>query len=121
MEIFSEFINDLGLLEPNTKGGSFTWSSLRENPTYNKLDRFLMSIELAILWPRLSQFILPRGLSDHNPMSLGQENFDWGSKPFKWFDNWFEERELMVKIQNACEAGKGLGISKILKIVKNST
>ncbi|GMI93045.1 hypothetical protein HRI_002973800 [Hibiscus trionum] len=121
MERFSDFINEFGLVEPITKGGSFTWCSLRDKPTFSKLDRFIISPELVALWSRVSQYILPRGLSNYNPVCLMQETYDWGPKPFKWFDNWFEENELMVNIQEVCEAVKGSGVSNILKAAKKRT
>ena len=42
---FSEFISNLGLLDPPLEGGSFTWSNNRENPSISRIDRFLFTTE----------------------------------------------------------------------------
>jgi hypothetical protein len=39
---FSDFIFEQGLTDLPLTGGSFTWSN-NENPTWSRLDRFLVS------------------------------------------------------------------------------
>ncbi|KAK8701661.1 hypothetical protein V6N13_020044 [Hibiscus sabdariffa] len=94
MSAFSDFIDDLSMLDLPLLRGRFTWSNLRESPSSNRIDRFLLSHELASRWPSLIQQILPRGISDHNPITLSISSTQWGPKQFKWFDHWGGNKEL---------------------------
>ncbi|KAK8701556.1 hypothetical protein V6N13_019943 [Hibiscus sabdariffa] len=46
MLTFSEFIDDLCLVDFPLHGGKFTWSNLREYPSFSRLDRFLLSSDI---------------------------------------------------------------------------
>ena len=43
--IFNAIIESLDLREIDLSGRQYTWASQRENPTYEKLDRFLANVE----------------------------------------------------------------------------
>ena len=43
MELFSEFIEDLNLIDLPLEGGSFTWSSGSERPSMSRIDKVLVS------------------------------------------------------------------------------
>ncbi|XVF04627.1 hypothetical protein REPUB_Repub05bG0100600 [Reevesia pubescens] len=76
MDLFSNFITNGELLDLPTVGGLYTWSSNRDNPIFCKLDRFLVSADWACLFDNLVKMVLPRSLSDHNPMMLSAEEED---------------------------------------------
>jgi hypothetical protein len=40
---FSDFIFEQGLMNLPLAGGTFTWSNNQENPSWSRLDRFLVS------------------------------------------------------------------------------
>ncbi|KAK8655758.1 hypothetical protein V6N13_108325 [Hibiscus sabdariffa] len=67
------------------------------------------------------QQILSRGLSDHNPTYISISIDQWGPKPFKWFDHWFEENELMDKMEASRGSFKGMGITPVLRQCKTIT
>ncbi|XVE94527.1 hypothetical protein REPUB_Repub02eG0016400 [Reevesia pubescens] len=90
MEQFSRFIEDLGLIDIQLQNGKFTWCSNCDQPTFCRLDRFLISAELVSKFSGLVQKVLPRSLSDHNPVTISEEEIDWGPKPFKFFNYWLE-------------------------------
>ena len=43
MEKFSEFIEDLNLIDLSLEGESFTWSSGTKQPSMSRIDRVLVS------------------------------------------------------------------------------
>jgi hypothetical protein len=76
----------------------FTWSNNQTNPIMAKLDRMLASVDwdLKYLVARLT--VLPRGLSDHNPIQV-----QFGEKPqvketiFR-FEKWLLDMEDFVEV-----------------------
>jgi len=67
----------------------FTW--YRPNDTArSRLDR----ISLSDLWietlPGSTQYILSRSVSNHCALVIKNRIIDWGPKPFRAFDVWFE-------------------------------
>ncbi|GMI85747.1 hypothetical protein HRI_002244000 [Hibiscus trionum] len=117
MDVFVNFINKLRLLDPPLYGGKFTWSNLRDPPSFSRLDRFLISSEVAALWPDFLQQSFPRGLSDHNPVYISVVGDNWGPKSFKWFDN----KELVQQLQITCNSLEGKGIETLLRHCKAVT
>ena len=93
MSQFSQFINDIGCMDIPLSGGRFTWCSNRLNPSYSRLDRFLISPEFMIVFQKLVQKASPRSLSDHNVVLLVVDEINWGPNPFKFFNHWTDDRE----------------------------
>ncbi|KAK8624459.1 hypothetical protein V6N13_065804 [Hibiscus sabdariffa] len=91
MSSFSDFIEELSLVDLPLNGGRFTWSNFKEVPVFSRLDRFLISLEILGVWPNLFQCAHPKGISDHNPISLLLMETNWGPRPFKWFGYLGEE------------------------------
>nr|GFC82461.1 RNA-directed DNA polymerase, eukaryota [Tanacetum cinerariifolium] len=56
----------------------------------SKLDRFLVSINLFNTFPNISTITLERYLSDHRPILLREQHFDYGPIPFKFYHYWME-------------------------------
>ncbi|GMJ07486.1 hypothetical protein HRI_004417800 [Hibiscus trionum] len=114
MQIFSDFIDSLCLIDLPLKGGTYTWSNFREKPSMSRLDRFLISPEILGIWPDLIQSALHKNISDHNPIVLSMVTQDWGPKPFRWFDVWTKDKDLMASIGSICSVNKGRGICSML-------
>ena len=53
MSHFSHFINDIGCMDLPMSGGKFTWCSNRRDPSYSRLDRFLISPEFVFIFQQL--------------------------------------------------------------------
>jgi hypothetical protein len=51
-------------------GRRFTWANSRANPTYEKLDRILMSTEWEQNFPLSNVIVLSRDISYHTPLLL---------------------------------------------------
>ncbi|XP_071728391.1 uncharacterized protein [Rutidosis leptorrhynchoides] len=83
-------VNEAWLLEIPLGGRNFTRVS-DDGLKYSKLDRFLVSEDFFYLWKDLTAVVLVRHLSDHCPILLKDEERNFGPKPFKVFDAWFNE------------------------------
>jgi hypothetical protein len=68
--VFNAIIEILNLREIALSGRQFTWASRRDNPTYEKLDRVLTSVEWEQKFPMVSVRALTRAGSDHTPILI---------------------------------------------------
>ncbi|XP_039038620.1 uncharacterized protein LOC120176234 [Hibiscus syriacus] len=70
------------------------------------------------------QRLLPKSLSDHNPISLVESSLNWGPKPFRFFDYLLEEKgfEDMVNSSLAyqCNKNNRRGIFSIMQGTKRA-
>lgn len=123
MEEFSEFIEELDLIDQPLTGRKYTWH--RANKTcMSRLGRFLISEEWANQWEELSQWGMQRTVSDHSPIVLKPVSINWGLKPLRllncWLDNTDFERSVSEKWRGFDVSGSGTYILKEkLKSLKN--
>ncbi|KAK3193894.1 hypothetical protein Dsin_025204 [Dipteronia sinensis] len=68
--------------------------------SWERLDHFLFSPAMLMWFPKLTQMGLPRALSDHHAIIVGEPNIDWGPSPFKVYNNWLEDKKLMGEALN---------------------
>jgi hypothetical protein len=68
--LFNAVINSLNLRELQLSGRYFTWANNLQSPTFEKLDRILVSTEWEVKFPQVLVKALPRGISDHTPLLL---------------------------------------------------
>jgi hypothetical protein len=66
--MFNWIINSYRLRDVTLNGGMFTWSNNQVNPTLERLDRVLISLEWEALFPLTNLRKKPRFMSDHNPL-----------------------------------------------------
>lgn len=92
MENFSDFIEDMELVDPPLIGGSFTWRKGDRHVTAARLDRFLFSEEWEISFKKIKQTLMPRVTSDHNLLLLECGNWERSQSYFK-FENWWLQTE----------------------------
>ncbi|XP_071740692.1 uncharacterized protein [Rutidosis leptorrhynchoides] len=97
---FNKFITDNILLEISLGGRCFTRVS-DDGLKFSKLDRFLASEKLCSLWQDLTAVALEREMSDHFPLILKDEEKNFGPKPFKIFDAWFDEEGMEQVVTEA--------------------
>ena len=90
MHGFSDWINSHSLLDLQLNGPSFTWSSHQIHPVMTRLDRFLISVDWADLFPHSSQ--VAESTSDHCPIVLDSKKESWGPNPFRVELMWLEEK-----------------------------
>ncbi|GJS16266.1 RNA-directed DNA polymerase, eukaryota [Tanacetum coccineum] len=87
--MFNSFIADSGLVEVPLGGCHFTWC-LKSAKKMSKLDRFLVSENLLVSCPHLTAVTLERYLSDHRPILLRENQYDYGPTPFRFFHHWIQ-------------------------------
>ncbi|XP_071714280.1 uncharacterized protein [Rutidosis leptorrhynchoides] len=89
---FNRFISSNKLIEIPISGRKFTRIS-DDGTKFSKLDRFFVMDKFLSLWDDLSIIALDRKLSDHVPLILRDKVIDYGPKPVKVFDVWFDKEE----------------------------
>lgn len=83
MNEFRNFVEEAQLADLPVAGGKFTWTNKRAEAISSRLDRFLVAGAVLENFPNLIQKMLPRMVSDHNPVVLTLDSEDWGPKPFR--------------------------------------
>jgi hypothetical protein len=68
--LFNAMIDSFDLREIEMSGRKFTWANSRRTPTYEKLDRMLVSTEWEQKFPLAAVVALSREISDHTPPLL---------------------------------------------------
>ena len=73
-------------------GGLYTWSNNQEDPTFEKLDRILVSKDWEDIFPTIMVRRLPSEVAHHNPLivsfrSRKQLNFTQFKFEISWLDN----------------------------------
>ena len=86
MEKFSEFIEDLNLVDFPLDEGRYTWSSGTDQPTMSRIDRALVTLDWEDHFPDALQRILPSPISDHSLILLEVGGMARGKSPFR-FEN----------------------------------
>lgn len=56
----------------------------------------------------ITQYILDRSFSDHCPILMKFVNADWGPRPFRTLDCWFQDNKFLDVVRAAWE---GCGVS----------
>ncbi|KAK2650617.1 hypothetical protein Ddye_018106 [Dipteronia dyeriana] len=98
---------------------SFTWSNNRDKASWARLDRFLISTEILTWFPDMVQVGISRSLSDHSAIMIGEKVEDWGPTPFRFFNDWLEEKDLMkvaVKGWKGCKVSGTKSVSLAAKL-----
>ncbi|KAL4613723.1 hypothetical protein ACB092_07G001100 [Castanea dentata] len=99
MEKFSEFVEDLNLVDLPLEGGSFTWSSGSDQPMMSRIDRALVTPDWEDHFPDVTQRILPRTVSDHSPILLEAGGMARGKSPFKFENMWLKSEGFVDRVQ----------------------
>ncbi|WMV44404.1 hypothetical protein MTR67_037789 [Solanum verrucosum] len=92
MTEFSDFIEDMELIDIDLYGGKYTWKKGDRHTTAARLDRFLLSEEWDTNFSCIKQSVLSRVVSDHSPLLL--QCGEWGqSNSYFKFENWWLHTE----------------------------
>lgn len=88
--LFNAIIDGLDLRELVMSGRQFTWANNLQNPTFEKLDRVLMSTEWEQKFPLSTLQALTREISDHTPLLLntGEASSLGNQQEFKFELGW---------------------------------
>ncbi|GJX89318.1 RNA-directed DNA polymerase, eukaryota [Tanacetum coccineum] len=109
---FNHFISTSGLIDLPLKGYSYTWS-IKSTSKMSKLDRFLVSDGLLMLFPSLSALSLERHLSDHRPIIMREVVVDYGPSPFRVYHSWFTKDGFDKLVEDSWKTSSFADSSKI--------
>lgn len=96
---FSNFIYDQNLQDIPLAGGSFTWSSNRDLPSWSRIDIFLISPEWEAHYPDLIQKRLPKLCSYHFSILLNCGGISRGPRYFKFENMWLKSEGFLDRIR----------------------
>nr|GFA35616.1 RNA-directed DNA polymerase, eukaryota, reverse transcriptase zinc-binding domain protein [Tanacetum cinerariifolium] len=99
-QIFNSFIESSGLKEMLMGGKYFTWMN-KSGTKMSRLDRFLISDEILDENIDLKAIVLDRLWSDHSPIPLHSLKTNYGSIPFKFFQLWFQRKDIDDVVKQA--------------------
>ncbi|XP_050221184.1 uncharacterized protein LOC126671453 [Mercurialis annua] len=100
-----ELVNNSELLDLPLHGSLFTWQN---SISKSRIDRCLVSATAGTLWPDMSLTALPNVQSDHVPICFRSANgFDWGLKPFRALDAWWDHSEFADFMKNNWDVACG--------------
>ena len=88
MKNFSEFIEELSLIDLLLEGGSYTLSSCSDQPSMFRIDRALVSHDWEDHYPNVIQWVLPCPILDHFPILV--EARLRGESPFRFENMWLK-------------------------------
>ena len=92
MENFSEFIEELSLLDLPVEGGSYTWSSSSDQPLMSRIDRVLVSHDWEDHYSDVIQRVLPCPILDHFPILVEARGISRGKSPFRFENMWLKTK-----------------------------
>ena len=109
--LFNAVIDSLDLRELELSGRKFTWANSLKTPTFEKLDRVLVSTEWEQQFPKAPVVALTWEISDHTPLLLNTEEEGGNSKQplFKFELAWLLKEgffDLVSEVWNKEQKGK---------------
>ncbi|GKV32054.1 hypothetical protein SLEP1_g40687 [Rubroshorea leprosula] len=124
MREFNNFIQETELVDIPLVGRKFTWYQSNGN-SMSRIDRFLLSEGWLTKWSEARQWGLSRTVSDHCPILLKHKHIDWGPKPFKFFNAWFQQEGCMELIKEVwgsanIQGWAGFQLKEKLKLTKEA-
>nr|GEX43785.1 RNA-directed DNA polymerase, eukaryota [Tanacetum cinerariifolium] len=114
---FNQFITTSGLVDVKMEGFSFTWS----HPSamkMSKLDRFLVSDGIILLFPSITTFCLDQHISDHRPILLREILLDFGPTPFQFYHSWFSYNGFDEMVEKTWRSFSYLDTNRMIRFKK---
>ncbi|KAL6336207.1 hypothetical protein AAG906_011089 [Vitis piasezkii] len=90
MRRFAQVVDDLELLDLPLQRGVFSWSEGKNNQSWARLDRFLVTQSRLDLFRGVVQSRLPKPTSDHFPILLKGGGLRRGPSPFRFENMWLK-------------------------------
>lgn len=108
MCLFRQCVAELELLDVHLHGRRYTWSNERENPTWVRLDRTLVTLDWDERFPNHHLQALSSDASDHCPLLL-QTNLSVTSKPCFHFEPfWPKFSDYQAALQRGWQCDTGI-------------
>jgi len=104
--LFNACIETLNLRELELSGRKFTWANSAEHPTFERLDRILVSTNWEQKFPLSTVEALTREISDHTPLLLdtNQASHRGNTPLFKFELGWLAKDGFFYLITNVWKA-----------------
>ncbi|GJZ24930.1 RNA-directed DNA polymerase, eukaryota [Tanacetum coccineum] len=115
--VFNRFISTSGLVDVKLEGYSFTWSHPSANKM-SKLDRFLVSEGIILLFPSILAICLDKHLSDHRPILLREVITEFGPTPFRLYHSWFKRDGFDAMVEHAWTSFSHLDSNMLIRFKK---
>ncbi|RVW90497.1 hypothetical protein CK203_030989 [Vitis vinifera] len=118
IRIFAQTVDELELMDLPMQGSAFTWSGGRNNQSWARLDRFLVTQQWLEMFSGIAQCRLQRPTSDHFPILLMGGGLRRGPTPFRFENMWLKVTALKIS-----SGGGGRGLREVfgrLEVNKNS-
>ena len=96
---FSQFIEDLSLIDLPLEGGQFTWFSGTNNPSMSTIDRASVSTDWEEHFSDIIQRVLRHPISYHNPLLLDAGDLVRGKSPIRFENKWLKKEGCVERMQ----------------------
>ena len=96
---FSDFIEDMNLLNLPLHEGRYTWCNGLSNPSMSQIDRVLVSSEWEEHYLNVIQKLLPKPISDHTPILLEVGGMTGEKRAFKFENMWLKDPDFVNKVR----------------------
>jgi hypothetical protein len=104
MEAFNDLINRWSLIEIKDPTRTFSWSNNQAAPINAKLDRILASVKWDSKYPFARVTLLPKEVSDHNPIRISfEERAQFKEHVFRFKKWWLEMEDFTNLVQRIWE------------------
>ncbi|RVW16447.1 Transposon TX1 uncharacterized 149 kDa protein [Vitis vinifera] len=109
MRRFAQVVDDLALIDLPLQGGVYSLSGGRNNQTWARLDRFLVSQGWLDIFRGAVQCRLPRPTSDHFPILLKGGGMSRGPSPFRFENMWLKVDGFKELLREWWQGGERVG------------
>ncbi|XP_042942688.1 uncharacterized protein LOC122276858 [Carya illinoinensis] len=120
---FNEFIDNYGFIEMKTVGSKFSWCNGQRGLawSWSKLDRCLMNVVAANVFPNACCKYMARSTSDHTPLSFVFKNLGtrYGPSSFKFQQMWVSHSNFLNVVKENWSASvdtMGLSLETQLQV-----
>jgi hypothetical protein len=101
--LFNVLVENSGLMDLPLMGCKFTWVQPNGN-CMSRLDRILVSDGWLAEWGSVTLWGLKRDVSDHCPIVVKYDGYDWGPKPFRFNNHWLSNKDLPILVKGEWES-----------------
>nr|GEX37501.1 RNA-directed DNA polymerase, eukaryota [Tanacetum cinerariifolium] len=115
--VFDHFISSSGLVDVNLKGYTFTWSH-PSGSKMSKLDRFLVSEGIFLIFSSITALCLDRHLSDHRPILLREVYSDFGPIPFRFYHSRFSLEGFDAMVEQTWRSFSHSDVNRMIRFKK---
>nr|GFA36525.1 RNA-directed DNA polymerase, eukaryota [Tanacetum cinerariifolium] len=115
--VFDHFISSSGLVDVKLEGYAFTWSH-PSGSKMSKLDRFLVSEGIFLIFPSITALCLDRSLSDHRPILLREVYSDFGPISFRFYHSWFSLEGFDAMVEQTWHSFSYSDVNRMIRFKK---